>query len=160
MNKPLAERLRPGQHPEQCTYEPCGQKYWAAGLCRFHYLRRYKGIPMDTPQKWNPRIPGVNTRKASGGYLSVWCPDHPSAYPPGYVPQHRWVMEQHLGRYLLPGETVHHKNGIRDDNRLENLELWSSSHPAGQRVEDLAHHARYILSLYGTPGEREQYEPL
>lgn len=58
-------------------------------------------------------------------------------------------MEQQLGRALLPEETVHHLNGVRDDNRPENLELWSSSQPSGQRVVDKVAWAQQILSLYG-----------
>jgi len=55
----------------------------------------------------------------------------------GYAqPQHRAVMEEVLGRKLAEHETVHHMNGVRTDNRPENLELWSGRHGRGQRAHE------------------------
>lgn len=63
--------------------------------------------------------------------------------------QHRLVWCRNNGRDLLPDENIHHVNGDRSDNRIENLELWSKSQPAGQRVQDKVRWAREILSVYG-----------
>lgn len=61
---------------------------------------------------------------------------------------HRLVMASAIGRDLLPHETVHHKNGNRDDNALSNLELWSSWQPPGQRIVDKVAWAKALLALY------------
>ena len=74
----------------------------------------------------NPRWKGGRWVQGQG-YVLVLVPDHPYADRHGYVREHRLVMEQTLGRYLLPGEVVHHLNHVRDDNRPENLELFGSN---------------------------------
>src|SRR5688500_11394591 len=94
------------------------------------------------------QVSRAERRRHSKGYILVLAPHHPFAQRSGYVPEHRLVMEQGLGRMLLPGESVHHKNGRRDDNRPENLEVWYSGQPSGQRPEDLVAYALEILERY------------
>jgi hypothetical protein len=77
---------------------------------------------------------------------------HPRAKTNGYVFEHIVVMESMLGRPMLPDESVHHRNGVRDDNRPENLELWVRPQPSGIRKDDAVAWAREILKRYGEPG--------
>lgn len=62
--------------------------------------------------------------------------------------EHRVVMEQMIGRALRGSENVHHMNGFRLDNRPENLELWTTNQPQGQRVVDHVAWAKMVLSMY------------
>jgi hypothetical protein len=91
------------------------------------------------------------TTKHHAGYVLRRVPDHPrcKGTKNKYVFEHILVMEEHLGRYLLPGETVHHKYGIRDDNRIEHLELWTRPQPSGIRAEDALEWAYKVIELYG-----------
>ncbi len=102
----------------------------------------------DKSHRWK----GGKIKKGTSGYVKVYSPDHPRVSHWGksgkYVPEHVLVMEKYLGRYLLQGENVHHKNGVRDDNRIENLELWTRPQPSGIRAEDALEWALEIVSRY------------
>jgi hypothetical protein len=80
------------------------------------------------------------------GYAMRAVKNHPSGKR--YVFEHTLVMEAHLGRSLFAGENVHHINGKKDDNRIENLELWRRPQPSGIRVADAVKWAKEILRLY------------
>ena len=101
------------------------------GKCRSHAgkIRRPHGgdIALHGGVEWNRYI-------GDKGHISIYRKD--SDGMPVRAAEHRYVMSQHIGRDLEPHETVHHLNGVRHDNRIENLELWSSRHPKGQRVQD------------------------
>ena len=80
--------------------------------------------------KNHPRWNGGKA-KHNEGYVFILCPEHPNAYKGRYVLEHRLKMEKKLGRYLTRKEHVHHRNGIKNDNRLCNLELISHEDHTG-----------------------------
>ena len=100
---------------------------------------RNKARSGEKHYKWNG---GIKIGKR--GYIYEYRPDHPFANSQGYVPQHRLVMEKLLGRYLVPEEVVHHKNGIVTDNRPENLMLFSNN------LAHLEYHKEQDMSSNGS----------
>lgn len=122
-----------------CSIDGCGRPHLSKGYCSMHYQRSRSALDDMRPERLMAE-PGSGC--ISDGYRKVRA-DGKTWF------EHRYVMEQALGRPLFPDENVHHINGDRADNRLENLELWSTSQPAGQRVEDKVEWAQMILTRYG-----------
>lgn len=129
--------------PDTCTLDECREPYVALGFCREHYYRFTKyGDPLFVPAR-------PDRRMEKDGYIYIYRPEHPNASSKGLIPEHRYVMSEHMGRPLLDHENVHHRNGIRDDNKIENLELWSTHQPYGQRVSDKLRFALELIKIYG-----------
>jgi len=126
----------------------CGEfMNWRSSRCRDCYMKEDdRFCDRRGENHWNWK--GGRT-VSEGGYILVLRPDHPRAHGrPGYVYEHIIVMEGILGRPLGSDEQVHHKNGIKDDNSIDNLELWDRSQPNGGRVSDKIEWALELLKKY------------
>lgn len=148
--------------PLTCMADGCERQAFAYGYCRGHGQRfsKHGDVRADLP---------LGYRKGGGwitaeGYRMLTIPDHPNANGTGRIAEHRFVMSKVLGRPLAPGETVHHRNGVKTDNRPENLELRAGAHGVGANVLDLVQDAiktllRYAPEVIGrsADGELQSY---
>lgn len=133
-------KRNPGaQHTRPCA--GCGQpvtRYVSTGQAQFFCSRQCR---------WDSHKHARLTNAA--GYVLVYVGrGAPGAAKSGHILEHRLVMQEVLGRPLTPEENVHHLNGVKHDNRPENLELWTRAQPQGQRVADKLKWAREFIALY------------
>lgn len=128
-----------GWHRARCRSASCRRAATRGGLCA-PCGERFLAVVNDRLRRY-----GIEETDAvavtADGYLTIRVGGQ-------FVGEHRVIMRHHLGRDFYPGENVHHLNGCRTDNRLENLELWVTHQPAGQRPRDLVAYAREILRRY------------
>lgn len=121
-----------------CSVEGCDAAYFCKGMCSPHHRRlKMYGDPLHVP------IPRGHKYLDDKGYVKVSAAGR--AHKPLF--EHRLMWEARYGP-LQPGQTIHHKNGVRDDNRYENLEVWDTRQPKGQRPEDKVEHAVEMLRRY------------
>lgn len=132
--------------PIHCSIDGCDRPFFAKTYCSSHYNQvRDNGhitqivLPTYKQRRFKK---DTGTYTVSNGYTRIRVPGR------GYLLEHRYVMEQQLGRPLYPDENVHHLDGVKANNQPENLELWVKPQPSGITVEDAIAWAKEILRRY------------
>lgn len=126
-----------------------GLRYFCKS-CSLEYKRlKYHGLNAKTVDLLPRSKRGGKGFIHASGYHIINKKDHPNCWKNGYIAIHTITMTEKLGRPLKKSETVHHINGIKHDNRIENLELWDKRHGPGQRVEDKVKWCIDFLNEYG-----------
>jgi hypothetical protein len=132
--------LTSGHKYEHCQWDSaCMRRVVGRGFCSTHRAYAFRLAEIE-PRQIAKRGEG---HLKPDGYRKVWDKTQKRV-----IPYHHKVMQEHLGRPIREDESVHHRNGNRDDNRIENLELWTGHQPRGQRVIDQVKWAEEILSRY------------
>lgn len=133
----------------QCTEPDCTNRHAGRGFCKKHLQqKRRAGVLPPADPNWRKLPKGQKAYHGDGVSITSSGYRRIRRGPNDWVLEHRLVMEQKLGRQLVDGENVHHKNGDKLDNSPDNLELWVTHQPAGQRVEDALAWAHEIISRY------------
>lgn len=150
MAKPIQDRVFFGQRGLPCRVGGCVYLSRTFGLCKRHYRRKLIGKPTDV------QLPDRGRHVSSGGYVIISVPaGTPGSRrkrlgATGVMFEHRYVMQSHIGRPLTASETIHHRDGNRQNNEISNLELRAGAHGVGISVDDgaLAHIA-YLETYVG-----------
>lgn len=131
-----------------CSVDGCGRENKQGGLCHGHAYRKREWGDVRAEIPLRTQAPRGSVRHHHGYLVVGGANGHPNANRDGTIRVHRLVMSQMLGRPLLPSESVHHRNGVKTDNRPANLELRIGAHGMGQTVEDRVRDAVSLLSEY------------
>jgi hypothetical protein len=151
----------PHKNGGTCEVTGCDRPAETRRLCTAHYGRYLSGTLETDTAPIRVFAPSGAGHVDKNGYRVVHVLGHPNAWKSGHMMEHTFVMSRMLSRPLFPGETVHHRNGDRLDNRPANLELWVTRHCKGQRVRDrvedavtlLARYAPHLLALTEDPDD-------
>lgn len=144
-------RVKPsGWHSQPCAAYGCRKASSGGGLCAVHRGKVAGDVAADLKAAGLDSPEPLRVARTPSDYLTVLIGGR-------WIQVHRVVMEATLDRPLLPGENVHHINGVKWDNSPSNLELWVTAQPSGQRPSDLADYARRLLARYGNDAERARY---